>query len=100
MAPEPVKPVSENGIQYEAIHWGWKHDLDQNGGYIRATKDGEQLWLLKIYTTEYDKNLERDVQDVFITELKIVNPESLEVRDERDRVYWVNLKSRKVRRLP
>lgn len=73
-APAPVKPVTHKGLRYEAPHWAFENKaMKQNGGYIRVvnTKSGKQVCLTQVYATHYEKRLEQDVQDNFITELKV-----------------------------
>lgn len=85
-APEPVKPVTNAGIRYEVNHWSFDNPkMNQNGGYIRVVnaRNGIPICTKQIYETKYDKNLESDVQDNFITSLRIekgyliINTESL-----------------------
>ncbi len=95
--PKSVKPVVYKGMKYAAIHWGKSRDLGQNGGYIEAFKvrTGKRLWVLRVYKIKYKSDLEKDVQDVFITSMRIKNG-TLVVMNEKDEVYHVNLRTRKV----
>jgi hypothetical protein len=73
-APTPVKPISNAGLRYEALEWAFKNKaMEQNGGYVRVVniKNGFPICTKRIYETKYDKNLESDIQDNFITSLKI-----------------------------
>ena len=97
--PDPVEPVLIDGIRIEAVHWGKGLGSGQNGGYIAAydTSTGERLWTLQVYQTDYDRQRERDVQDVFISHLSVNEPGGeLRVIDEEGREYIVNLLSRTV----
>jgi hypothetical protein len=61
---------------------------------------GALLWRVTVYHTAYQAGLEKDVQDVFIKSLSL--DESLGfllLSDEADRVFAVDLLSRKVTRL-
>jgi hypothetical protein len=74
LGPKPVKPVSDAGLRFEAIPWGFEHNnIKQNGGFIRVvnTRNSFTICIKQVYETKYDKNLEQDVQDNFITDLKI-----------------------------
>ncbi len=73
LPPEEVKPVIHDGVKYIAPHWGFYKDREQNGGYIEAwdAEKDELLWELKIYGIKYSKELESDVQDIFIVSLEI-----------------------------
>ena len=64
----------------------------QNGGYIEATslETGKLLWELRVYEVEYDPILEGDVQDVYITYLKIVDG-NLEILHEAGDKFVVRL---------
>ncbi len=99
-APDPVPPVVVDGVRYEVIHYGLRHGLDQNGGYIvaRNVETGEKLCDIKVYEVVHDpKGKEPDSQDVFITSMKKVwfRPR-LKVRDEFDRAWTVHLDTRTV----
>lgn len=88
--PAPVEPVRVGTLVIQAVHWGLQRGLGQNGGYIAATdaQTGQELWLLKVYSIEYDPRLERDVQDVFITDMKLIDAGALiEIHDELGRVF-------------
>lgn len=95
--PADVAPVSIGNVTYSVIHFGRAEGLDQNGGYLLAhdKKSGAKLWTLKVYDTKIDPALERDVQDVFITELR-KHGQYLEVTDEKGRHYRVDVKKRSV----
>ena len=103
VGPPDVQPVTIAGVRYEALHWGRERGLDQEGGYIVA-KDAasdKELWILKIYTVEYKPKLETDVQDIFIRSISpIENNRKLEIIDERDRQFTVDLGSRTVSPTP
>ena len=91
-APEPVAPVSYNGITYSAPN--------RNGraSYVVASDStGKELFRIKIFDTQINPNLEEDVQWVFITDLRISGG-SLVVRDEKRRCYEVNFDTKTVRR--
>jgi hypothetical protein len=98
--PEPVKPVSHNGVRYEAVHWGKARGLEQNGGYVAAYDDnsGQELWLLKVYDVPYDDDMEDDKQDVFITDMRLgwFRKQRLSVKNERNQKYYVDLTDKSV----
>jgi hypothetical protein len=93
-APEPVRPVVHKGVKYTAPHFV---DGQPAGGVVEAldAKTGKALWRLKVYEIKPDPNLERDVQDVFITSLAI-NGNKLLVVNERHERYSVDLKTHAV----
>ncbi|MEN9865504.1 MAG: hypothetical protein RL748_1094 [Pseudomonadota bacterium] len=96
--PADIAPVSIGAVQYSVIHFGRAEGLDQNGGYIAAhnKKSGEKLWTLKVYETKIDPELERDVQDVFITSMKKQGKHLL-IIDEKGNHYLVDVKARTVK---
>jgi hypothetical protein len=63
IAPKQVQPLKVNDIEYLAPV--------SEMGYINAKElsTGKTLWSKQVYKIEYDKNLEKDVQDVFIDSL-------------------------------
>jgi outer membrane protein assembly factor BamB len=66
-APKDVPPVTQNGVVYSAPH-------DQMGCVVaKDEKTGKQLWSKQVYTVKYDPNLEKDVQDCFISELRFAD---------------------------
>lgn len=93
--PADVAPVSYEGLRYEAPHFN--NPCGQNGGCVVAfdEKTGTQVWSLKVYCTKYDSDLERDVQDVFITSL-VIDSGRLVVANEKALQFSIDLASRAV----
>jgi outer membrane protein assembly factor BamB len=90
-APRAVAPVVADGIRYSA-------PLEAMGFVVAATPDtGKELWRVRIYEVRVDPNLERDVQDVFITSLTVKDG-TLIITNERGESYALDLKTRKVAR--
>jgi hypothetical protein len=89
-APTPVTPVVHHGVRYTAPteRMGWVEAHDQARNTL--------LWEVQVYVVTYDQMKEHDVQDVFITELRIEGND-LAVKDERDRGFLVDLASHQVR---
>ena len=97
--PDPVKPIVIGDIRFEAVHWGDDIGCNQDGGYIVAIDDSssKQLWTLKVYQTSYKDELERDVQDVFITKLTAVEENKrLAVENEHGNRYIVDIETKTV----
>jgi len=89
VAPAKVEPVIYEGVRYEAP--------TSKMGYVEAydAASGKKLWEKKAYDVKYNLALERDVQDVFIKELKIEETKQgadLIVIDEQDRKYRIKIK--------
>jgi hypothetical protein len=100
--PDPVSPVSRNGIRYEAVNSGKGRGLGQNGGYVALVDaaTGEERGLIKVYDIAYDDDLEPDKQDRFITSLTISRWRNrLTVEDERGRRYEIDLATHAVKPL-
>jgi hypothetical protein len=99
-APDDVPPVTAGGVQYRVPHFGAFHGQAQNGGYVQAwdVKSKRMLWDRVVYRIRYDPRLEKDVQDVFITEIQ-VHGERLLVKNERAEEFEMDLPSGRVRAL-
>lgn len=94
-----VDPVVGNGIRYEVLRGARSRGFKQNGGIVAAidVASGKELWTLLVYTTVYDEKEEVDVQDVFITELKLSSDgQSLHVKNEERKQFVVKLSDRSV----
>ena len=80
--PITVSPLRYRGIEYRAPHWNGKM------GFIEAydVNTGKKLWGKQVYKVIYEPMLETDVQDIFITSLKI-DGGSLIVENEKGDRY-------------
>lgn len=98
--PPAPAPVSASGVRYEAIVWGRRRGLEQNGGYVAAIdrKTGRELWVARIYdATPRDPDMEDDKQDLFIARLELVeHGRALRVTDERGGRYRLDIATRTV----
>jgi len=90
--PNPVTPIVENNIRYSAQGSGQKQFV-----VATETSTGKELWRAEIFHVHYKPDLERDVQDVYIKELRLVNG-GLLIKDERSRCCFLDLSTRKVRK--
>lgn len=101
VAPAPVKPLVHAGVRYEAPHFFSKDDKPEKGGHVQAfdKKTGKLLWVRQVYQVKVDPALEGDVQDVFITSLKLRGRSKLVVQNERKERFEMDLASGKVRAL-
>lgn len=91
LGPKKVKPLEFKGIRYEVIHF--VDNEKQNGGFIRVVdiKSQDKICIKKVYEVNYDKNLEQDVQDIFITKIKRVK-DKLIIKNENGQKYKIKLK--------
>lgn len=100
VAAPSVAPLTLDGVRYEAPADTRDFGDEQAGGYIVAcdARSGRELWRLRIYATAYDGQLEQDVQDVYIRSLRAgPHGRTLEIVDELDRHYTLDLATRTVR---
>jgi hypothetical protein len=92
--PQPVSPVVSGNVKYSA-------QGDGRRGHVVASEvtTGKELWKAEIFHVDYKPDLEQDVQDVYIKELKLVSG-GLVVKDEKFRCYFLDLSTRKVTKKP
>ncbi len=89
-APQKVTPVIYEGIRYEA-------PIDQMGFVIAFDNTtGKKLWGKRIYKVWFNFWLEKDVQTISITDLRIEN-QKLIIRNEKDEYYSLDLKTKEVK---
>ena len=100
VAPKEVAPLVVDGIRYVVPHFGAFRGRSQNGGYVDAedAKTRKLIWSRMVYRVQYDVNREKDVQDVFITEMKVRGARLL-VKTERSEEFEMELASGRVRAL-
>jgi hypothetical protein len=100
LAPKEVAPVIADGVRYSVPHFGSLRGVAQNGGYVEAedVKTGKLIWSRMIYRIEYDSKIEKDVQDVFITNIE-VKQGRVWVKTERAEEFELDLASGRVRAL-
>jgi len=99
VAPDVVEPLTLGNKQYSALHFGKSRGLKQNGGYIVVTdvESGEELEVIQVYRVKYHGDMERDKQDVFITEInQSDHPDLIEVSNEHGQTFEVNIVTGKV----
>ena len=90
-APTDVAPVVIKGVEYSAPH-------DAMGFVVaKGISSGKELWRARIYEVRVNAELERDVQDVFITSL-VVKDDTLLITNERGEKFSLDLHTRKVTR--
>ena len=93
-APSKVMPVKIGNIEYSVPHGKSQSQM----GCIEARdgRTGELLWIRQVYVVKYDLELEGDVQDVYIKNIKIKG-NSLIITNERKSEYKLNLKTLQVK---
>ena len=93
-SPENVA-ISNNGIKYVPNSY---YDASKGRTYfieVWDVKTEKKLWERKIYETIYDLTEEQDVQDRFITSLR-VEGRKLIITNENGDVYELNLDTKEV----
>ena len=90
-APAVVAPVLARGLEFSAPHDAM--------GFVVATgiSSGKEMWRVRIYEVRVNPELERDVQDVFITSLAVKDG-TLLIANERGEKFALDLQTRKVTR--
>lgn len=83
-APNPVQPVVAKGVRYSANH--------DSMGFIFATdlQTGDMLWRRQIYVVKANPKIESDIQDCYITEIKLESGNLL-IKNESNYIYRLNL---------
>ena len=98
--PREVPPVVRGGIKYTVPHFGSLHGKQEDGGYVQAwdVKSGKLLWDRMVYRVAYEPNLEKDVQDVFIVNIRVTG-KKLFVKNESNERFEMDLDGGEVRAL-
>ena len=91
IAPKPVEPAIHEGIEFRAPLGVEKMGIVQ----ALDTKTQKIIWEAKLYTIDFDPNLERDVQWVFISDLKIEDG-LLVVTNERGQQFTLDPSTGKI----
>jgi hypothetical protein len=100
-APEEVPPIATDKAVFSVPHFP-EGDRIQGGGVVEARdpRTNRLLWQVRIYKTEHDEALEKDVQDVFIKSLTLDKVHNLLIMsDEKSRVFVLNLATKRVTRI-
>lgn len=87
-APKPVKTIIHKGVMYSASH--------DTMGCVAAHKSTVFRWWKQIYVVKYNLAFETDVQDVYITNLKIED-DNLIIENEKGYVYSLDLETLEVK---
>jgi hypothetical protein len=85
--PPPFIPPVDDGIYRFVLRGNSqpdKHNIYKGGhveAYLKVT--GEKLWEKYLYKVQLDRSVERDVQDVFVREMYLDEPNRLILENER-----------------
>lgn len=88
--PKPVAPVAADGVTYSSSGDGFEEFV-----VATQTDSGKELWKSKIFAVQVKPELEKDVQAVYITKLKLAGT-TLYVRDESARCFQLDVKTQAV----
>ena len=92
-APQTAATVTHDGIEYSA-------PTAQMGTVVATdTTSGKVLWTRQIYVVWFKPELEKDVQDCFVTSLS-VNDSALMVTNEAGQQYRLDLQTLEVSGAP
>jgi hypothetical protein len=90
-APKIAGPRAANPLVYKGIKYVARYASDKGMVDVFDAKTGEKLGELgPAYVTTYVKDLEQDVQWIFIKSLEVKNGKLL-VKDTRGREHMLNL---------
>ncbi len=105
--PTQLAPIVSGGVKYMAPDVTPKYlsiygasKCFRSGSCVEARdrKTGKLLWQVEVYQTEFDPQMEADVQSVYINSLKIERGKLI-VKNERGDRYTVDLKTRAVKKI-
>jgi hypothetical protein len=91
LEPKKVNSVLHNGKEYSINH-------SKIGTILVRDKDSKKEKIVTVYTIDYDPNLEKDVQDVFIKSIKIYNNYLL-IQNESDSIYKMDLETNEIMKI-
>lgn len=92
--PKKVPSIFVNGIEFRVVHFHTpENKTPQNGGIIEVYAAGTNTKIdtIVLYTTQYSNTEEKDIQDVFITKMKLLNSKTLQVTNEKKQVFEINI---------
>lgn len=98
LPPPDVKPLSKGNFIYDSAHTGSKNE-DYNFGVIiiESTGDKKYTFVIPIYSVKVDKDLEYDVQWVFIKSMEFKNDEIITIENERNQIFELNINTYEVK---
>ena len=91
LEPTKVNSVLHNGKEYSINH-------SKIGTILVRDKESKKEKIVTVYTIDYDPNLEKDVQDVFIKSIKIYNNYLL-IQNESDSIYKMDLETNEIMKI-
>ncbi len=99
-APPEIPDIIRQGLRYSQ-RLTHSENLHQMGGVLEVfnSKSGELLWSLVVYENKRHPDLEGDVQDIFFKSMKFLNDTELEIENEAEKKYLVNVTSKTSREI-
>lgn len=102
-APPTAAPVREKGVEYRAVHERYAEKGAPAGirAFLTAVDEnsGKELWKTRLYDIRYKRELETDIQDVYVKALHLEVPGILAVTED-EKAYLVDRVKHTVRALP
>jgi len=97
--PDEVPPLLRDNVKYVAPHWDSRRGSGPSREHYIEARDAQTdalLWEVKIYTVQFKRRLERDVQYIFIKKMEFQDSQLVIWNGAGDK-FVVDLKTRKVK---
>lgn len=101
-APSEIPSIIFKGKKYIVTHWNKEPAFKQNGGIIEVwnIKKNRLIKRVLIYKIQYKSEIESDIQDVFITSIKLnKSKNTIIIVNEKGNIYGLNIHNYKVTRI-
>ena len=98
-AKRAAKPKVDSIVNGTITYYADDGDAEKMGHvYARNTKTNALIWKVKVYEVKIDENLEKDIQWVFISSMKLKDGK-LTIENEKGKKFEVDVKTQKVKSL-
>lgn len=102
-APQKVESLFIDKLEFRAEHFSYdKNNRPIRGGIIEVwnTDTSTKERIIIVYRTTYNILLEKDAQDVFITDMRLgKDGKTIVITDEQGRIFELNIKTYNIRKL-
>ncbi len=102
-APKEVPSIVVHGIEFRVAHfYVSENNTVHNGGIIEVYdyNTNTKIDTIVVYTTEYSSVTEKDVQDVYIIKMKLLNSKTLQITNEKRQVFEINIEKYTLNEVP
>jgi len=95
--PIRVPSIIYNGFEYRVVHFS-DDEIEQNGGMVEVynTSTGNKIETIIVYKINYDSHKEKDIQDIFITRMELLDNNKIRIYNENDEIFDLDLETLKV----